>query len=114
METILETKSIPAILILIAVFMCANFIKGVLELVLKIRAQKDSASEASIKELTQAVNNNSVVTAHLDRRLGDVEKTYSELPKLKVDMRKFYSAIKVLSGERWSKIRKEIEEDTDI
>lgn len=89
METLFETKSIPAILVFIAVFVCFNFVKGAFEFYLDLQRKKDQASEASIKDLTH------------------------ELKKFKVDLRRLYIAAKIMAGERWTQIRKEIMEDEE-
>lgn len=110
MLDILKTES-PA---LIAIFLCAIFIKGVVELILKLREKQDMASEEAVKELTKATDRNTYALEQLDKRLKDVEKTYSELPKLKIDMRKFFAAVKAISGARWSEIKKEMEDISDL
>lgn len=69
-----------------------------------VREKKDSLSDTAIKELTEAVK-------HLDVRICEFEKTISDLPKFKVDMRRFYAAIKEVAGERWPTIREEIMRD---
>lgn len=112
MNDLLKTESIPALLISIVVFLCASFIRSIVEFLWKIQKKKESASESAIKELTDVVKKNTQATEHLDQRLCDVEGTFSELPKLKQDMRKFYLAVKLLSGDKWAQIRKDIEDET--
>ena len=87
MEALFETKSVPAILVFIAIFVLANFLKGAIEFILDLQRKKEQASEASIRELTH------------------------ELKKFKVDLRRLYIAAKIMAGERWAQIRKEIMED---
>lgn len=114
MAELLETKSVPMLLILVVVFLCAGLIKGIIEFLWKIKQEKDSVSETVIKELTRTIHENTMATQHLDKRLSEVEQTFSELPKLKMDMRKFYAAVKILSGDKWSDIRREMEEDAKL
>lgn len=114
MEALLEAKSIPLLLILIVVFLCATFIKGLVEFLWKVREKKDSASESAINELTEVVKKNTLAMELLDRRLDKLEIVLSEIPKFKLDMRKYYSAIKILAGDKWPSIRKEIEEENAL
>ena len=111
MEQLLDTKSIPALLVTIAVFLCAHVIKGVIEFLWQIKEKKDSASETAVENLTKAVQGNTTATEHLDQRIKELETVLAEIPKLKLDMRRMFAAIKIASGERWAQIRKEIMED---
>lgn len=38
----------------------------------------------------------------------------SEVKKLRKDLRRFYTAIKLLAGEKWPEIRKELMEEDDL
>jgi hypothetical protein len=98
MEALFETKSIPALLTLIAVFMCASFIRGCFEIFIKLKKEKESASEAAILALTEEVKRNTLAMEHLD-------------DKLSLDIRRMFSALKLLAGDRWQQIRKDIMEN---
>ncbi len=115
MEPLLEAKSIPALLVFIAVFLCANFLKGVIEFLWQLNEKKDSASEAAIKELTEVVKHNTTATEHLDRRLSELEKLLAELPKFKTDLKRMFNAVKIISGDKWMQIKEKImNEDDDL
>lgn len=83
----------------------------VAEFLWNLREKKESMSEAAIKNLTQAVEANTKATQHLDGRLQFLEKSLSELPKFKTDIRRFYAAIKEVAGDKWPRIRDEIMKD---
>ncbi len=76
-----------------------------------LREKKDTLSEASIKELTKAVQASTAAMNHLERRLEHLEKAVADLPKFKTDMRRFYSGLKEVAGDKWPKIRDEIMKD---
>lgn len=81
------------------------------EFVWSLREKKESLSEATIVKLTQAMQENTLAVKHLDCRLEALERSASDLPKFKVDMRRFYSGLKEVAGEKWPKIRDEIMKD---
>jgi len=75
------------------------------EFLWSLREKKDTLSETSIKNLTEAVK-------HLDARLEGFERSIADLPKFKMDMRRFYAAIKAIAGpDKWPGIREEIMKD---
>jgi rubrerythrin len=90
LQGLLEVKSLPLLLVFVVVFLCFNFIRSVVELFWKIKSEKQAASDNAIIGLT------------------------AEVAKLRKDLMRYYSALKMLSGEKWADIRKEITEDEKI
>lgn len=84
------------------------------EFLWNIHEKSGAISSASIEKLTAAVTENTSAVMKLDYRLEHLEKSVSDLPKFKEDIRKFYLAIKELSGDNWPKIRDEILKDNVI
>ncbi len=76
-----------------------------------LQMKKETLSEAAIKKLTQAVEENTFAAKHLDMRINSLEKALGDLPKFKTDIRRFYTAVKSLAGDKWPAIKKEILED---
>lgn len=114
MEQLLEVKSIPALMVVIVVFMALHLVKGIAEFLWKMKEKQDTASETAIKELTEGLKKNTLAMEHLDDRIEGLEEILTELPKFKLDMRRMYTAIKYISGDKWAKIRKDIMEDTNL
>lgn len=79
-----------------------------------IQAKKASLSEQAVLDLTKAVQANTVATQFLEQRLQHLEISMSELPKLKLDLRRFYTAIKTIAGDKWPNIRDEIMKDGEF
>jgi TRAP-type uncharacterized transport system substrate-binding protein len=69
-----------------------------------IKANKDKVSEESIRELAKSTERNT-------KQIEELVKALSELPKLKLDMRRAFIAIREIAGDEWPAIRKEIMED---
>jgi hypothetical protein len=108
MEDLFSLKyGIAGICILLTISVLVNVGKFVLSL----RKEKDSLSDAAIKKLTDAVESNTMAASHLDKKLGDLERSIGDLPKFRIDMRRFYAAIKEVAGDRWPAIRDEIMKD---
>lgn len=84
------------------------------EFLWKLREKKEALSESSVGKLTEAVEQNTFATKHLDLRLSSLEKSLSELPKFKTDIRRFYIAVKALAGDKWPEIRKAIMEENEL
>ncbi len=112
MEKLLDLKDgVAGLLVSICVLLSLQLVFRTGMFLWALREKKESASENAIKELTAVVRLNTVATEHLDARLGEIENTLSELPKFKLDMRRMFTAIKLIAGEKWPQIRKEIEEE---
>jgi hypothetical protein len=95
----------------ICVILTISVLVRVAEFVWGLREKKDSLSETTITKLTVAMQENTLAVKHLDCRLETLERSVSDLPKIKTDLRRFYSALKSLSGDRWPAIRDEIMKD---
>lgn len=84
----------------VCVLLTIQVLVRVAEFVMKTRAQKEELSEKTVKELVLAVKT--------------LETTVADLPKFKTDIRRFYAAIKHVSGDRWPAIRDEIMKDETL
>lgn len=84
----------------VCVLLTIQVLVRVAEFVMKARAKKEEVSEKTVEELVQAVR--------------DLKATVADLPKFKTDIRRFYAAIKHVSGDRWPAIRDEIMKDETL
>lgn len=73
--------------------------------------EKQTISSKAIEDLTKALKESTIAIGTLEHRLEHIERVVLEFPKLKNDVRRFYSAIKQVSGDRWPQIRDEIMKD---
>jgi hypothetical protein len=95
----------------ICVLLTIQILVKVGEFLWDVKKEKEALSDNSVQLLTKAVEENTTATKHLDSRLGNLEKSVSELPKFKTDIRRFYAAIKEVAGDKWPAIRDEIMKD---
>lgn len=101
---------IPLLQSIAAILFLTLFMKMV-EFIVTILKKKSELSEKSIADLTSALRVNTAAVEKLDARIAAAEKTMAELPKLKLDLRRLFTAVKRISGDDWEKIRKEIMDD---
>lgn len=109
MEKLLDLKDgAGGLLASICVILALQVLIKVGEFLWNLKEKKDSASEAAVKELTATMLKNTEAIKLLDQKLGKIEGIISEIPKFKLDVRRMFSAVKILAGEKWTNIRKEI------
>lgn len=112
MESMFDVKyGVAGICVLLAFKVIVDSAKFVFERHKQEAKQKESASEATTKELIKAVRENTEVTKHLDNRIQHLERSIGDLPKLKLDVRRFYTAVKSVAGDKWPAIHDELMRD---
>lgn len=72
-----------------------------------LREKKDSVSDRELSKLTAAMKEATASIKHLELSMG-------ELQKLKIDIRRFYTAVKAIAGPKWPEIRDEILAEDEI
>ena len=84
------------------------------EYVLSIAKEKETLSETAVKNLSAELKDNTQALRDLSGRLEKAEALAADIPKLKIDVRRFYTAIKTISGDEWPRVRDEIMKDSDL
>lgn len=112
MESFIDTQhGIPTLLASIAVVLALHLVFKLGEFVWKL-SQKDSEKNLqSLQKLIAALESNSKEVEKLSCSMKEIEKDLAEMPKFKLDLRRVFTAVKLLSGDRWQKIRDDIMED---
>lgn len=83
----------------------------VAEFLWKLREKKEMSSDIAMVDLTKAVQECTLSIKMLDLRLKAIETANSEFPKLRNDLRRVYTAMKEIAGEKWPRVRDEIMKD---
>lgn len=96
--------SVVIILALHLFFKFAEFVWGIMN-------KKNEVSEQSIERLSLSLAQNTQALQGLQVQMKEIERDLSEMPKFKLDLRRAFSAVKLVSGDKWSEIRKIIMED---
>lgn len=74
----------------------------------ELKSKKDSATEDTVAALVEAVDD-------VTDEMNELKDVLGEVKKLRVDLRRFYSAIKILAGDKWPRIRDEmLKEDFEL
>ncbi len=78
--------------------------------------KKSELSDQTVIQLTDALKNNTSAVEKLEYEFDRVKQELAQLPRFKSDIRRAYLALRILSGDKWSKIREEIMNDgpTDV
>jgi hypothetical protein len=106
-----NSSGLAGLLASICVLMTCRFLFSLGEFVWKIKKEKDQLSEKTILELVAAMKANTESLKTLDHEMKALKDAFAEVPKLKLDLRRLFSATKMLAGDQWSDIRDEIMRD---
>ena len=104
-------SGVSGLLVAVCVLLTFNVLGKVAFFLWNLKLSRDKISEESIKRLTEAMASNTVTTQKNTEEIARLEQALAEIPKLKLDLRRAFSAIKEVAGDEWPKIRKEIMED---
>ncbi len=116
MEQILDVHNgVSGLLVSICVLLAVQLLLKAAEFLWGVVEKKENASEAAIKKLTDVLRENTLATQHLDKRINALEILLAELPKFKLDVKRLFSAIKMVAGDDWPSIKRGmLEDETDI
>lgn len=73
-----------------------------------IQQKKESVSEATLTQLAANSRELTLALRLLESRLKSMEQLLGDLPKMKTDLQRFYTAMKEIAGEKWPAIREEM------
>lgn len=108
MEGLLDTThGTSTLLASLVIIMALHLFFKIGEAVWNYLKKKSELSEQSVTGLTAAV-------LKLESRLEKIEKELSVIPKLRLDLRRIFIAVKQLAGDNWEEIKKLIMEEDDL
>ena len=85
----------------------AEFIWGIL-------SNKADLSQKNIIKLIAALQTNTEAISRLEFRLKHIDGEIEEIPKLKNEIVKVFSALRHLAGDRWDEIKEAVKGDQDF
>ncbi len=92
----------------IAVMLCLHFVFKVGEFLWNMLKKKSELSDLSVEKLTTAINHGTNAIEKLEHELISLKKDMAQIPRFKHDLRRAFMAIRIISGEKWPKIREEL------
>lgn len=95
----------------IAVILALHLVVRVGKFLWDMKVEKEKLSERTVKDLVSTVEDNTKTVEQLSHELRKVEAALADIPKIKLDLRRLYSAIKIVAGDDWPAIRAEITQD---
>lgn len=113
MEPITELPQIngtTALIVLVAI----NVVVKCGEILWRMKQHKDLITEKGIERLSASVQQNTHANEKLAERMEKLERALASTGKMKLDLRRLYTAVKRIAGAEWPDIRKEIMEDDEV
>ena len=108
----IDTTNGPVVLLAtIAVVMILNLIFRIGSFAYEILKKKVQVSEETMLANTNAISSLNATMQKIEFRLGNVEGALSDNPKMKTDLRRCFTAMKLLAGAEWNTISKIITDD---
>lgn len=104
-------QSLLALLAGLVITGCLQVFLKILEFMWQFVKKKIDTNEDITKELITALNGCTSALAKLDEKVASLEAVLLEIPKFKLDLKRMFTAIKMMAGEDWAKIKKEIMDD---
>lgn len=108
MKELIVNGGTPGVLAAIVVMLGLHLLARLGEFLWKVKEKRDAITESGLDRLSTAVQQNTYAAQKLETRINALEHTISDISKFKLDLRRLYAAVKHLSGDQWSTIRKEI------
>jgi hypothetical protein len=108
------TNGLGGLLVSLCVILTFHLIVKIGVFLWGLAEKKNSLSEKTIEKLVTVMSENTKAIQHLDNQIKKLESVFAEVPKLKLDLRRLYFAIKLLASEQWSEIREEIMRDFNL
>lgn len=73
--------------------------------------KKSEASDSKVQQISDALNLNTSANNELRLKLEILQVSIGDINRLKVDIQKLFSVVKIIAGKRWPEVRKAMEED---
>lgn len=111
MESLVDSQHGSSTLLAgIAIVLCLHLFLKISEFLWNMAKKKSDLSDLSIEKLTVALNHSTSAIEKLEHEIISVKKDIAQIPRFKHDLRRAFMAIRIISGEKWPKIREELME----
>lgn len=113
-DSIAGKDDTAGLLVAVCVLLSFQVLAGVVKFLWGLKEKKDQLSEQSVQKLALSMEQNTEAVGHLEGRLKSLESSLAEIPKIKIDLRRYYLALKMIAGEDWPAVREEITKDSEL
>lgn len=112
MEGLLDPKyGIAGLLVVMCLHLIFNVIKFTVSFYRTETKKKDAATDAKLTKLDLTLQQFDGSVREFRVQIGLLDAELKEVAKFKSDSQKLFSAVKIMAGKQWPKIRKAMEED---
>lgn len=112
MPNFIDTEhGVATLLACIVVVTALRLVFSVGQFAWAIIKERSSLKEDTVKNLIVTLNENTRAMDRLEFRMSKVEEDLTQMPKLKLDLRRAFISIKHLAGKDWPTIRKMLMEE---
>lgn len=112
MEALIDSEHGVAVLLAgITVVLCLHLFLKIGEFLWEIFKKKNEGSEEHISKIDLALTQNTRAVQELRIQVQLLERELIEVHKFKSDSQKLFSAVKIMAGKQWPRVRKAMEED---
>lgn len=113
MEKFFQADTLAGLLAAMTATSALHLLSRLFEFAWRMREKKDIAVSDSIEKLSDAIRSSTAATERLDGRVRALEPTIAAAARVRVDVRRLYAVVKILSGDRWEAIKKSIADDEE-
>ena len=112
METVIDSQHGTTVLLAgIAIVLVLNLVVSIGKFFVQALAKKSESNDHHITKIDMTLGQVNESVKELRLQIGHLDRELVEVRKFKSDSQKLFSAIKILAGEDWPKVRKGIEDD---
>ena len=103
-ELMSKEKGVPALCVLVTIFILIK----VAEIIWTRIEKQAQVKEDTVQKLIETVQNSTV-------EIKEIKLLLQDLPKLKLDLNRYFRVVKIISGDRWREAyRQALDEEREI
>ena len=114
MEQLIDAKTPTTLIVSIIILLALNLFAKLGSFVFDLLKKKADTTERAMGKMTLALQENSKALEQLKSEIASIHKELSDVGKLRLDLRRYYGALKLLAKEDWPKIRDEIMKESEL
>jgi hypothetical protein len=101
----------PATISAIAVMMSLRLLASVGKFMFNLLRKKEDEDDKKLGELSSGVEKLDRAVADLNKEIGGLRQELIEVRKYKADTQKLFTAVKIIAGPQWARIRRAIKDE---
>ncbi len=112
MEGFIDSQhGVSVLLASVVVMLALHLVAKIGEFLFDLLKKKEHGSERQVAGIELSLTQNTQAVRELRMQVQLLERELIEVHKFKADSQKLFSAIKIIAGAKWPRVRKAMEED---